>query len=265
MREIPNDELKVICVNILKRFNELCKDHNLKYSLAYGTLIGAVRHKGFIPWDDDIDVIMPREDYEKLLALKYDDGDFEIKSCRYSKDYYYMFAKMVDKHTCLIEEHIDNKNMGVYIDIFPYDRVSPDSPGFDRLVNKSMKYKKLSNHLISSGIKKDGEGSFHHIIKKIIQSAVKPLRKPIINYMDKNFAGCSGDYYLNLVNNDCNTMNLILADFWDNLIDIEFEHHTMKAFKDYDKVLTSRYGSYMQLPPESEQVSNHNFTAYYKN
>lgn len=264
MREIPNDELKIICIGVLKRFDEICQAHNLKYSLAYGTLIGAVRHGGFIPWDDDIDVIMPRDDYERLLALKYDDGDFEIKSCRYSKNYYYMFAKMIDKHTCLIEDHIDNKDMGVYIDIFPYDRVSPDSPDFDALINKSVKFKQFSDHLISSGRKKDGENELHHIVKRAVQTAIKPLRRIIINHFDTAMSKKTGNYCINLIHNDCYKCNLFSTALWDDLIDVEFEGLKMKALKDYDQILTNRYGDYMQLPPEEERVGHHGFVAYYK-
>ena len=97
VKELTLDEMKAVELGILKKFDSICKENGLEYSLAYGTMLGAIRHKGFIPWDDDIDVFMKREDYEKLLALKYDDGDFEIKSYRYSKNYYFLYSKMVDK------------------------------------------------------------------------------------------------------------------------------------------------------------------------
>lgn len=98
-KELTLDEMKAVELGILKKFDSICKENGLEYSLAYGTMLGAIRHKGFIPWDDDIDVFMKREDYEKLLKLKYDDGDFEIKSYRYSKNYYFLYSKMVDKRT----------------------------------------------------------------------------------------------------------------------------------------------------------------------
>ena len=98
-KELTLDEMKAVELGILKKFDSICKENGLEYSLAYGTMLGAIRHKGFIPWDDDIDVFMKREDYEKLLELKYDDGDFEIKSYRYSKNYYFLYSKMVDKRT----------------------------------------------------------------------------------------------------------------------------------------------------------------------
>lgn len=264
MKEITNEELKIICTAVLKKFDEICSEHNLKYSLAYGTLIGAVRHSGFIPWDDDIDVIMPRDDYEKLLALKYDDGDYEIKSCRYSDNYYYMFAKMIDKHTCLIEDHIDNKDMGVYIDIFPYDRVSPDSQDFESLVNKCAKFKQFSDHLISSGKRKDSESALHHIVKRVVQSVMKPLRKTIINKFDRSMSKSTGDHCLNLIYNDTYKGNLFSADLWNDLIEVDFEGLKMKAFRDYDQILTKKYGDYMQLPPEEERIGHHGFVAYYK-
>ena len=102
-KELTLDEMKAVELEILKKFDSICKENGLEYSLAYGTMLGAIRHKGFIPWDDDIDVFMKREDYEKLLTLKYDDGDFEVKSYRYSKNYFFLYSKMVDKRTSICE------------------------------------------------------------------------------------------------------------------------------------------------------------------
>lgn len=92
-KELTLDEMKAVELGILKKFDSICKENGLEYSLAYGTMLGAIRHKGFIPWDDDIDVFMKREDYEKLLTLKYDDGDFEVKNYRYSKNYYFSILR----------------------------------------------------------------------------------------------------------------------------------------------------------------------------
>nr|MCR5207201.1 LicD family protein [Eubacterium sp.] len=121
MKELSLEEVKKTELEILIRFDEICKNNNIEYSLAYGTMLGAVRHNGFIPWDDDIDVFVKRSDYEKLLGLRYDDGRFEIKSHRYSNNYYYPFAKMIDKNTDLDVSWRLDKDMGVFIDIFPLD------------------------------------------------------------------------------------------------------------------------------------------------
>ncbi len=103
MKELLSDELKRIQLDILRNVHKFCLEHNINYSLAYGTLLGAVRHKGFIPWDDDIDIMMLRNDYDRFIK-EYPESD-EYGLCCFEKDtnYPYSFAKVQDKKTSLIE------------------------------------------------------------------------------------------------------------------------------------------------------------------
>jgi|AGTN01.3.fsa_nt_gi LPS biosynthesis protein len=123
MRELTQDELKDRAFELLKEFRDVCEKNNLRYYLTGGTLLGAVRHKGFIPWDDDIDVAMPRIDYLKFLKIykrEYDKNN--LFAYEINKNYKYMFAKLCDKDTSLIEFDFDCKEkLGVYLDIFPID------------------------------------------------------------------------------------------------------------------------------------------------
>ncbi len=124
MREIKEIELK-----ILIEFDRLCKENNLTYYLAFGTLLGAARHGGFIPWDDDIDVMMPRDDYERLLVgfNEWSQSDcYELKV--YSDGYsIYPFAKMVNNRTVVTENFTRCEfKIGVWMDIFPLDNVNKD-------------------------------------------------------------------------------------------------------------------------------------------
>ena len=119
-----NDLQKRLLV-ILKEFARVCGKHNLRYFLNGGTCLGAIRHKGFIPWDDDVDVMMPREDYEKFLTLQYEyEGTpYFIQSWKSDPRYTYGFAKLRDSSTTFIEDFYRNHriNHGVWIDIFPLD------------------------------------------------------------------------------------------------------------------------------------------------
>ena len=121
LKKVQKEEL-----DILVFFDAFCRQHNLRYSLAYGSLLGAVRHKGFIPWDDDIDVIMPREDYELLIRL-FDDktNRFFLQSHYSEAHYYYPFAKIRKNGTVFREKFLEDKqiNHGFYIDVFPADKV----------------------------------------------------------------------------------------------------------------------------------------------
>lgn len=158
MKEINTVELKRIELDILKYIKTQCEKYNLRYYLAYGTLLGAVRHKGFIPWDDDIDIHMPREDYDKLIELEYNNPDskYKLLSPKYNKDYYYSFAKMVDNETILEETGLKQiKELGVYVDIFPLDYIKKKGAlkvkierflFFIRMAPAFIDYKKRVNH-----------------------------------------------------------------------------------------------------------------------
>ena len=124
MREIDLKELKQIETEILKQVHFVCEQQGFRYSLAGGTLLGAIRHKGFIPWDDDIDIFMPRPDYNKLVDFcKNNDMPFKLLSNDTDERYGYLFAKAMAKDTVIIEENSNSQNidMGVYIDIFPIE------------------------------------------------------------------------------------------------------------------------------------------------
>ena len=107
MEEMTIEELRKIQIEMLEHIDTICEKHNLKYFLLGGTLIGAIRHKGYIPWDDDIDICMPREDYKKLIEIinTQEDNKYTILNPYENEDYYYFFSKMVDNDTILIEDN----------------------------------------------------------------------------------------------------------------------------------------------------------------
>ena len=261
MKELTLDEIKCVELDILKKFDELCKDNNFEYSLAYGTMIGAVRHKGFIPWDDDIDVFMKREDYEKLLSLMYDDGTYEIKSYRYSNNYYYPFSKMVDKRTSLTEPWRCEKNMGVYIDIFPLDLYDVKSE--DEIAAVLKKATKLFNSAYYMGHRLSHHKSFsvRYLVKLAYLLVTYPFKKYVIKRAEK-FAMkyTTGNYRVML--EQISASAFIEAEYFDGIEYTEFENTSFPVYKNYDYILKNEYGDYMQLPPKESRKSNHYFTAY---
>ena len=129
MREINVDEAKKRLVEIAKYLDELCQKNGLTMYMAAGTLLGAVRHKGFIPWDDDIDVFLTRPDYDRLIEICRADngGRYRLFAHELDENYLYTFAKMVDSDTLLIEKGGDaGVEMGLYVDIFPLDGLGND-------------------------------------------------------------------------------------------------------------------------------------------
>ena len=142
MREICNlSEIKKIELDILRAFRSFCEKNSLRYFLAYGTLLGAVRHGGFIPWDDDIDVAMPRTDYERFLK-EFRDERYEVYDLS-KKGYFYPFAKLCDTTTVLIEEMSVKNSIGVYIDIFPMDGIADNDQSQH---SKAKRLMKLQQH-----------------------------------------------------------------------------------------------------------------------
>ena len=131
MRKLSSDEIKRIELSIMKELDRICREHGLTYSLAYGTALGAVRHGGFIPWDDDIDIVMPRPDYERLLSL-FKNG----LKCLYKLVSYrdgssiYQFAKLIDENTSSYETFVGRDHAtGLWVDIFPIEPTDePSSP-----------------------------------------------------------------------------------------------------------------------------------------
>lgn len=269
MEELSFEELKQIELGILKRFDKVCRENNLQYSIAFGTMLGAVRHKGFIPWDDDIDVIMKRSDYEKLMKLKYDDEQYEIKSYRYTKDYFYPFAKMIDKSTSLTEDWRAEKNMGVYIDIFPLDYINVDADenelkNFqDKFLSRVEKWNTVA-YLMGHRMMHHKALSIRFFVKFLFKLVTLPFRKMIIRQADLLNAKEKDGNYCAMLLQLGHDNPLIKSEAVKDVIYMDFEDFKAPVYSGYDYILKSLFGDYMKFPPKEEQKSNHWFKAYKK-
>lgn len=265
-KELTLDEMKAVELGILKNFDSICKENGLEYSLAYGTMLGAIRHKGFIPWDDDIDVFMKRKDYEKLLALKYDDGDFEVKSYRYSKNYYFLYSKMVDKRTSICEDWRVEKDMGLFVDIFPLDYCKFNGDGDELKTQMDAETKYIDRKVEIAGIL--GHKMSHHmslspryIVKFLFKLFTFPFRRLILKKIDlMHSKNKSGNYMVQYFG--CNVF--FKPELFDKLTTCNFEGCQFPIYSEYDKILTQCYGDYMTPPPLKEQKSVHWYKAYLK-
>ena len=146
LREIHSEEFKPILVDMLKTIDKFCSDNNLKYFLAYGTLLGAVRHKGFIPWDDDIDIIMPRSDYQKFIQY-FNKGTqshtLQVVDCYSTNNYYLPFAKLIHTGTVVLENVNNAIPLGVFIDVFPLDNMTDQFKKSKKFFNSISLYRNL--------------------------------------------------------------------------------------------------------------------------
>ncbi len=251
------DRIRTTEVEILDVIVELCDKFSLKYSLAYGTLIGAVRHRGFIPWDDDIDIIMPREDYERLKKLWKDSKMNDY----YIHDYYTdinctnNFMKIRKKHTTFYSSKgFDNPKMsGIFIDIFPADRVPK------RKISRLIQYCAAAINLLYSRQYTSGTkgliGAGEKILLKVprgIQISIRNKAERIKRHWNRN--GCG--YYVNAATiEECK--KYFPENMFESFVELEFNGKKYKATAEYDGFLTLMYGNYMKLPPESERVWGH--------
>ena len=266
MNKLNDAQIKQAELGILEHFDQMCKEKNLRYSIAFGTMIGCIRHGGFIPWDDDIDVYMPREDYEKLLALKYKSEKYEVRSYRYSKDFYYPFAKMVDTDTLIKEQNRCEKNMGIYIDIFPLDYV-PENIDYSTFFDKSVKHsKKLLSYGVSRKNTNEKKALHRRIIRTMYYYAIHPFRKQLLRHGENK--------YIKATKTDS---DLLMCQFWtvkrekchsdkcwNNIVELPFENLKVSVLSDYDAILRGLYGDYMKLPPKEQQVNPHGLKVWQK-
>lgn len=254
------EEIRSIEIDILKKVAEFCDDNSISYFLCAGTMLGAVRHKGFIPWDDDIDIMMPRPDYDKFIKLFDINGLRALNYVAYPK-YKYPFIKVEDLNTILIEKEHDNKyNFGVNIDVFPIDGFPNNDEEVRKHIDTLNFYRMLLSFKLSSKINNN------NIIKKIVVYMVKCIYST--KYINRKITEVALRYPFGKtklsglavwgykLNEVCPT------NIYNKKIDVEFEGHIFKSVADYDTYLTTIYGDYMELPPEEERVSNHNFVAY---
>lgn len=257
-------EIKNTLLTIMDEVHAYCTRNSLKYSLAYGTLLGAVRHGGFIPWDDDIDIIMPRPDYEAFIA-HFTSPTLKVVSLA-DTGYYFPYAKVYDTRTCLREyAHYAYPDMGVYIDIFPLDTLEKN-----RFL-RALKYR-LVNALRKTSIVKQIKSSpdrdrLKNFTLAVLQAAAGPVPMgPLIKTIDLLGKTC-----LAAASDECSVcldrFKLIpLQQSWfDALTTVPFEGREYLAIPAIERYLTDIYGDYLTPPPAARRVTHHAYDAAWKN
>ena len=267
MKQLTVDELKAIQLEILDVVTKFCDDHEINYWLDCGTLIGAIRHKGYIPWDDDIDIGMLRPDYEKFMKL-FNDENTRYKFMCYELDenFYIPFGKVFDTQTILYEPDEKGNKLCVNIDIWTYDNAPNDAGIINKMFKRRNKYY-LCNVARQARIFQRPKGN---ILRRLIVYAFRSVvrifprsyfvRKLIANsklYADTE-TGSVGNFF------SMTTSVIYNKDFLASFVDADFEGKKYKAPANYDEYLRKMYGDYMQFPPEYERVSTHVFKAYAK-
>lgn len=255
-------EAQAIMVLIMKEVHRICENNNIKYFLEGGTLLGAIRHKGFIPWDDDLDISMPREDYEKFIKIAPRELSSEFFMQTIDTDPYYNLyhipLKIRHNGSVFVEEQEDNKRYrnGIYIDIFPIDRI-PESKFKYRVQAKLSKFLLLMKMNIST---RDA-----YSLKFFVRTGFQLLGRLI-----------SGKFIIKILawtlkwNRESKSKIYTYGPelVWSNtyreedlfpLRKVKFEEEEFWAPNNPDAILTNFYGNYMELPPEDQRITHAKF------
>ena len=269
MKELTLKELQEFCLDILQDVHEFCVKNKIQYSLYAGSMLGAIRHQGYIPWDDDVDIIMPRPDYDKFCKI-YKSDKFHLINNVNDKNCYIAFTRVCDLDKTTIETFSPwcSYKTGCWIDIFPADGFpSEESLQYD-LYGKCID---LRHTLINN---RQAKSHYHgNIVRRI-----KLLWQKISTRNGKN-ANSIVRELLNVIN----TYEYGKEPYWASLTNVrnrkEWKHHPIETFKTcslrkfwdrefyvmdgYDTVLSQRFGDYMKLPPIEDQQPKQSYIHFY--
>lgn len=257
----PEEQIQAVWAveqEILDVVDKVCRENGLRYSLMYGTLLGAVRHGGFIPWDDDVDIMMPREDYNNLIEIweKTAPKEYLIQNYHNSPDMDQNFTKIRKNHTTFLqsEENFDTAyHKGIFIDIFPGDRVAPGRVG------KRLQYAACAVNLLFARGRTSGATGVIGAIEKILLRIPKCMHAKLRDYAQTYFCRWNGKAECKYV--FASTIRSVrrhyAADLFDNMTTISFQGKSYPCIAKVDEVLKGEYGNYMQLPPEDQRTWRH--------
>ena len=264
MKDITITQAQDVQFDLFLQFKRICEENGLRYYLSGGTLLGAVRHKGFIPWDDDMDVMLPRADYDRLIHMQLDlPAHMRLFACETDREYLFPFAKLCDmRYKLYFAHHREERSIGMYIDIFPIETL-PDSRLEMKFYFKKMKLLNiLHNAAMRRAFLPDEKFIF---VKKLIQPfAVRHGANRYVREMNdfaRRYADRKTDHSGVTMVLHYGEREWMRRAVFEPSAAVEFRGVACAAPKGWDEYLRNLYGDYMVLPPESQRVSNHpNFT-----
>lgn len=262
------ERIKAVELDILKTFDAFCRAHSLRYSLSDGTLLGAVRHQGFIPWDDDIDVYMLREDYDCFVRLFSQSpiAPYAIASGDTDPDYPLNSVKIHDTRTVLFEAGQSYSFCGVYIDVFPLDAVPSDPRRRERLLRRLLRFRAMKSEKIGrrqthpNSLKNAVIALRWFLLKLVPMSVPRSLHERAVRRAARH---ADGRWVGNLADSCDLSVQCFPRSWFESSSPLPFEGHSFPATPHYDEYLTAVYGDYMTPPPPERRVSRHGSVAYF--
>lgn len=260
-RQCSIEELHEIMLKMLEKIDLICREEGIDYFLIDGTLLGAIRHNGFIPWDDDADIAMPRKDFErfKKIASQKLGSDFFVQTIETDPEYhlFYIPLKIRDNHSTLIETYGEKYHEGVYIDIFPFDYLTENRK--EELIKKRITY---FFGVARGPVSIKTFPSIHFFVRIFLQMIGRLIpRKIMIHYInsaiDKNLKGIQRDELI--YGFELPWMNIFKKDEIYPLKRKKFENIELNIPCNADAVLKNIFGEYMKIPPDKEQLTHAKF------
>ncbi|MGC4235762.1 MAG: LicD family protein [Niabella sp.] len=265
MTELTLPEIRSIQQSILDNVTEFCEQQHLAYYLSSGTLLGAVRHKGYIPWDDDIDIMLPRRDYELLIKTFPNNNRLRLYSHKTVKNFDYPFIKIADTSTVLQENFINKFEIGINIDVFPMDGF----PNGEQQMQKHIKRIKFyRNLLFLKGVTiREGRSWSKNLISVMSKPLLRIISgKSLVNKITQlaTMYPFNSSAKVGMATWGYGTKEVCPRQLFEEIVKVEFEKKWYNAPQGYEQYLSGLYGDFMELPPLERRATHHSFKAFKK-
>lgn len=252
MKELSLKDQHILLLGIAKEFDKVCRDSRIPYYMLGGTMLGAIRHKGFIPWDDDMDFGVPRPYYERLISALEEQLPVRYRCCTYdnSRNIIYPFIKIEDTHTkCHNGQYqgtIDDY-LGINIDVFPLDYCELSDREIKRLIWLNDKYGRVFTGSASGSALK-------LVLKRFIRLCIPFSQDQCYRYIEKKMLSIHNGNYIGNLLGHWEEKEIVPQQWYGLGFYYDFEGLQLMGLKEYDKYLTRMYGDYMRLPPMEKRV-----------
>ena len=257
-----SDELRTLQLTqleILKVIDQFCKEHNIRYSLYAGTLLGAARHGGFIPWDDDLDICMKRWEYNRFVRLWKQEGPegYIIQNKELEPQYVQSFTKIRKEHTTFLQDEYERGrwHTGIFVDVFPLDRIPEGKLQQKKFYLNALFYQLYTREFVPPLAGRATKA----VTKTLLKTTSVKMHRKLRRYHFRKMVRFNRDIRLPMVGTEMQrTLKMVLpADLMDEFVEIPFEDGMFPCMKKYKEYLTIKFGDYNKLPPENERTWRH--------
>lgn len=261
-RIISFEERRAVALEILRYINKICRENNIQYTLFSGTALGAIRHGGFIPWDDDIDIALLAPEYARLIAILSKDNRYRLLLPENGK-YNRFFAKLCDKNSYVLQNNYhDIEELGIWVDIFPLNNAGDSLIEAQKFAQNCQKQDKKFVDFVGAKHYYQASRKSYELIKlplyfmpaQLYRAAWQRNKGKVLEFIQSKNSQPTQFVSSNAV---CAGCEVYEKDLFEHLVEVPFEDGSYLIVRDFDRLLSVKYGDYMTLPPERERVPHH--------